>query len=283
MCVHVQGLSEKYPVMYYEKATFTGEDKRYKKHCTQDNDALVLFKVGILGPHTVLPIATSCPVIFSWISSTVWNLFPFKGEKVLEKPKSHRAPNLGCSGGWATWVIWCFTKNSARDVMHERARCGDEAANHQVPIAAAFWIIWIVSVEECSSLTQNLMQIHFSTCSVILNDSHTVFMLTQWCLPSLLTSIVRLSLFMHAHSSPLSWLPGYMDVSQTILFILTLAGLFPDRKICTARPSEIYLKNTGSFNNQGHAWSTLLCPGYKIILPLRAEKNGIKVFEKSNK
>ena len=25
------------------------------------------------------------------------------------------------------------------------------------------------------------------------------------------------------------WLPGYMDVTQTILIILTMAGLFPDR------------------------------------------------------
>ena len=48
-----------------------------------------------------------------------------------------------------------------------RARCCDEAANHPLPIAAAFWIIWIVPVEECSSLTQNLMQISCSTCSVI--------------------------------------------------------------------------------------------------------------------
>ena len=35
-------------------------------------------------------------------------------------------------------MIWCFTKNSAWDVMHEPARCFDEAANHQLLIAAAF-------------------------------------------------------------------------------------------------------------------------------------------------
>ena len=35
-------------------------------------------------------------------------------------------------------------------------------------------------------------------------DGHTVHMLTQWCLPPLLTSTVKLSLFMHVHSSPLS-------------------------------------------------------------------------------
>ena len=35
--------------------TFIEEDTRYKKHCTQDNDTSVPFKVGALGPHTVLP------------------------------------------------------------------------------------------------------------------------------------------------------------------------------------------------------------------------------------
>ena len=66
----------------------------------------------------------------------------------------------------------------------------------------AFWIIWVISVEECSSLMQNLMQIHCSTCSVILSNGHTVHMLTQWCLLPPLTSTVKSSLFMHVHSSP---------------------------------------------------------------------------------
>ena len=59
--------------------------------------------------------------------------------------------------------------------MHEWAHCRDEAANNQLPTAAAFWIIQIVSTEECSSLTQNLMQICCSTCSVILNVTATQF------------------------------------------------------------------------------------------------------------
>ena len=50
-------------------------------------------------------------------------------------------------------------------------------------------------------------QIHCSTCSVILSAMATqVHMLTQWCVPPPLTSTVKLSLFMHAHSSPLSLL-----------------------------------------------------------------------------
>ena len=68
----------------------------------------------------------------------------------------------------------------------------------------AFWIIWIVSMEECSSLMQNLIQIHCSTHSVILN-----VMATQYTCPlngvyHPLTSTVKSPLFRHVHSSPLS-------------------------------------------------------------------------------
>ena len=65
-------------------------------------------------------------------------------------------------------------EKSARDVMCEWAHCCDEAANHLLPIAVAFWIIWIVSVEKCSSLTQNLMQI-CCTHSVIFNVTATQY------------------------------------------------------------------------------------------------------------
>ena len=46
------------------------EDTRYKKHCTEDHDASVPFKVGTLGPHTVPPASlpwfkTLCK-IFCW-------------------------------------------------------------------------------------------------------------------------------------------------------------------------------------------------------------------------
>ena len=49
--------------------TFIEEDTRYKKHCMQDNDASVPFKVGTLGPHTVLPASlplfkTLCKILF---------------------------------------------------------------------------------------------------------------------------------------------------------------------------------------------------------------------------
>ena len=60
-------------------------------------------------------------------------------------------------------------------MMHEQACCHDEAVNHQLPIATAFCIIQIVSVEECSSVMQNLMQNACSTCSVIWNVMTTQY------------------------------------------------------------------------------------------------------------
>ena len=59
-----------------------------------------------------------------------------------------------------------------------------------LPIAAAFWIFWIIriaSMEECSSLMQNLMQICCSTCSIILNVTAIVHMVTEGHLPPPLT------------------------------------------------------------------------------------------------
>ena len=65
--------------------TFIEKYTRYKKHCIQDNDASAPFKVGTLGPHTVLPIAISYFIVFSWISLKVWNLFPFKSDFTFGK------------------------------------------------------------------------------------------------------------------------------------------------------------------------------------------------------
>ena len=44
--------------------TFIEEDTRYKKQSTYNNDSSVPFKVGTLGPYTVLPVTISCPIIF---------------------------------------------------------------------------------------------------------------------------------------------------------------------------------------------------------------------------
>ena len=149
---------------------------------------------------------------------------------VLGKARSHRVSNLGCKGTESPGRFDVSPKNSAGDMMHELVHCHDGAANHQLPIAAAFWIIQIVFVEECSRLTQNLMQNRCCTRSVILyvtatqythslNGLYRPHWLVQWshhgshmCIP--------------VHSP---WLPGYINVVQTSLIILTMAGVFLDR------------------------------------------------------
>ena len=148
---------------------------------------------------------------------------------VLGKTRSCRVPNLGCSGtkspGWSD----VSQKNTAQDVMHEPACCHDEAANHQLPVAVAFWIIWLVSSEECSNLMQNLVQIHCSTHSVILNVTATQYTCSLngfYCLHCSCRHIL-------VHSP---WLPGYIGVAQTILVVLTMVGPFLDR------PHFVFLK-----------------------------------------
>ena len=66
-------------------------------------------------------------------------------------------------------------------------------------------------------------------------DNHTVHMLTQQCLSPSLTSTVKSSLFTYAHSSHSPWLPGYIGVTQTVLVILTTAGLFTDRPLISGK------------------------------------------------
>ena len=157
---------------------------------------------------------------------------------VLGKARSHRAPNLGCRGAESPGWFDVSSKNSAGGVMYEWVCCRDEAASHQLPIAEAFWIIWILYAEECSRLTQNLMQIHCSTCSVILIAMATQYTCTlsgiyfphwlvQW---SCHCSHMYIPVY-----SP--WLPGYMDVAQAILIILTMAGFFQDRPHMSEKPS----------------------------------------------
>ena len=76
-------------------------------------------------------------------------------------------------------------------------------------------------------------------------NGHTVHILTQRHLPPPLTSAVKSSLFtLHipVHSP---WLPGYMDVVQNILVILTRVGL-PLGASIEDRPC-IYLQRSKSF------------------------------------
>ena len=143
---------------------------------------------------------------------------------VWGKGRSPRVPDLGWEVG--CWVIWfdVSPKNSVRDVMHEQVHCREEAANLQLPIAVAFWIIQMVSMEGCSSLMQNLIQIHCFTRSLILN---THAQSTEPTAPHWLVQWSHHCSHLHIpiHSPRL---PGYTDIAQTVL-IATMAGLFLDR------------------------------------------------------
>ena len=148
---------------------------------------------------------------------------------VLGKARNHRVPNLGCRGAESPGWFDVSPKNSAWDLTHKQACCCDEAANHQLPMAVAFWVIQLVSAEECSSLMQNLMQIHCSTHSVILNavaTQYTCSLNSVYCLHWLVQWSHHFSCMHIPVHSP--WLLRYMGVTQTILIILTMAGLFLD-------------------------------------------------------
>ena len=98
---------------------------------------------------------------------------------VWGKARSHRAPNLGCKGAESPGWFDVLPKNSAGDVMHERAHYHDEAANHQLPVVAAFWITQFargtfkLNAKFDADLLLYLL-IHFEC------DGHTVCLLTQW-------------------------------------------------------------------------------------------------------
>ena len=116
--------------------------------------------------------------------------------------------------------------------MHGQVRSHEKAANHQLPIAAAFWINGIVSMEECSRLMKNLMQIHCSTHLIMLNVTATQYTcslnsvyhphwLVQW-------SCHCSHMYIPVHYP---WPSGHIDVAQTILIMLTMAGLLLDRTL----------------------------------------------------
>ena len=109
----------------------------------------------------------------------------------------------------------------------------------QLTIAVSFWIFQMVSVEECSSFTQNLMQVLCSTGSVILNVTATQYTrsLNGVCRPHWLVqwSCHCSRMCIPVHSPQLS---SYTHVTPTILVILTMAGLFLDRPRIRERETE---------------------------------------------
>ena len=159
--------------------------------------------------------AISSPSYFPEL--TVWNLFPFKGGFSFGKSQKLQGTKSGLQQGWVTCMIWCFTKKLCTRCDAWAVCCCDEAANHQLSIYMAFWIIRIVSMEECSSIMQNLMQIHCSTFSVILNvtaTQHTCSLSgVYW--PHWLVRLVHWSRHCSCARIPVPspWLPGYINVA----------------------------------------------------------------------
>ena len=148
-----------------------------------------------------------CPVVLYFPESHWQSEIPSLSKVILAlgKARSHRAPNQGCRGAESPGWFDVLPKISTRDVMHEQVHCYNEAANHQLPIAVTFWIIWILSTEECWRLMQNVMLIHCTTYSVILNVMATQYTCSlngiycpHWLVQSLL------SLFTHVHAGLLS-------------------------------------------------------------------------------
>ena len=71
-------------------------------------------------------------------------------------------------------------------------------------------------------------------------DGHTVHMLTQRCLLPLVTSIVKSSLFMHVHSSPLSLAARLYQSYINRSFHINNGWTFPDRH-CTHTHKHKYI------------------------------------------
>ena len=113
--------------------------------------------------------------------------------------------------------------------MPEPAHSRDEAANHQLPISGSL-------LNHPNSFHRGMFKLNakFDADSLLYLlthfecNSHTVHMLAHGHLQPPLTGIVKLSLYTNIPvQSP--WLLSYMDVVETVLIILTMAGLFPDR------------------------------------------------------
>ena len=185
--------------------TFPEEDTRYRRHCTQDNDTRSPSKQAPRDLSQSSPSPRAALLYFP--ESHPWSeMSSFsKVILVLGKAGSHRAPNLGCRRAESSGWFDVPPKNSARDVMREQACCCDEAARHQVPTAAAFSVVQIVSVEACSRLTPAGADSLLQALSPFDHNDHTVHTLTQQHLPPPLTSTVKSSsLFTRVHPSPRS-------------------------------------------------------------------------------
>ena len=155
--------------------TFIEEDTKYKKHCTEDSDISVPFKVAPWDLTQFSHSPSAAPLYFP--ESYRWSeICSFsKVILVLGKDRSCRVSNLGCRGLSHLDDLMFFAEKLC-------TRCDAWAGtllwwSCQSPVAhsCGLWIFQRVSAEECSSLTQNLMPIRCSTGLVILNATTTQY------------------------------------------------------------------------------------------------------------
>ena len=89
------------------------------------------------------------------------------------------------------------------------------------------------------------MQFRGSTCSLILNATATQYTTKSMVSPAFTDSevvIVHCSHMCIPVHPP--WLPAYMDVVQTVLVILRMAGLFlgrPHMCVCVCKSINVYI------------------------------------------
>ena len=160
-----------------------------------------------MGPYPVLPNAAQC----SFRSGSRHHGTTFVMTHFMATPCTKisvgfgipRSASRSCTvSRWSLWIA-ARTHSTFPGVLRVAGlpKCGSLSTDSQPSLKhlchtfictalialspKAFWIIQIVFVEECSSLMQNLMQIHCSTCSVILNAMVIQYIcsLTQRCPP----------------------------------------------------------------------------------------------------
>ena len=174
----------------------------------------VPFKVGTVGPHTALPIAISWPIIFSWVSSIVSNLFPFKGDFSFGKNQKLQGTKSGCRGGGSPGWFDVSQKTNKQNKTKTNLCTRPDAWGGtlswwscQSPVAYSCGLLNYPN-SFCGGMFKLNANFDAALLLCLLShfkwDSHTIYLLTQWCLPPPLTRAVKLSWFMHAHSSPLS-------------------------------------------------------------------------------
>ena len=161
---------------------------------------------------------------------------------VFGEARSRRVPNLGCRGAESSGWFHVPPKNCTRC----DARAGTLSWwSCQSAVARSCGLLnhCIGSVEECSSLTQNLVQIRGSTqLSHILNVTATQDTCSLSCIYHLHWP-VKSSLFMHAHSSPLSLAPTLHWCHANRSHYINGGWTFSGQTSCMIAPKETWTSN----------------------------------------